>query len=89
MSNENGHSADTGDSELDLYIENGEVLICGPTEAPLAYVEQLHSVRAQVTTEMLTGRPTEDVAASFWSCSAVMFSPRTEFPRACRSRALT
>lgn len=50
--------------ELDLYIEDGEVLVSGPTEAALAYVEQLRGAGAEVTATPLSGRQAADLAAA-------------------------
>ena len=63
MATEGDYSASSGAADLALYIENGEVLVSGPTEAALAYVEQLRDVGAEVSTEMLTGRRAADIAA--------------------------
>ncbi|KAA0919256.1 hypothetical protein [Dietzia sp. ANT_WB102] len=38
MSPEGDHTADSGGAEPALYIENGDVLVSGPTEAALTYV---------------------------------------------------
>lgn len=50
--------------QLDLYIEDGEVVIAGPTEAALAYVEQLRGAGAEVSTSMLTGQRAAVAAAA-------------------------
>lgn len=72
MSTEGDRLADYGDGgddgrtsgeELAIYIENGEVLVSGPTEAATAYVERLRDVGAEISTEMLTGRRVADIAA--------------------------
>lgn len=52
-----------GDVELGIYIDGGEVLISGPTEAALEYVEQLRRSGAGISSAMLAGRRAADVAA--------------------------
>ena len=54
-----------GGAELDLYIEDGEIVIAGPTEAALAYVEQLTGTGAEVSTSVLSGRQAADAVAAF------------------------
>lgn len=63
MSPEGDHTSDEGSAELSLYIENGEVLVSGPTDAALAYLEQLRQVGAEVSADVLTGRRAADIAA--------------------------
>lgn len=64
MTDDAGRRSVDGDVGLDLYIEDGEVVIAGPTEAALAYVEQLRGAGAQVSTSMLSGRRAADAAAA-------------------------
>lgn len=64
MSQHGDDTVDEGGAELALYIQNGEVLISGPTEAALAYVKQLSHVGAEVSAEVLSGRRAADVAAA-------------------------
>ncbi|MCT2176026.1 hypothetical protein [Dietzia cinnamea] len=63
MVDQSDRAAGSDRSDLDLYIENGEVLISGPTDAALAYVKRLRDVGAEVLTEELTGRRAADIAA--------------------------
>lgn len=64
MTDDAGRRSVDGDVVLDLYIEDGEIVIAGPTEAALTYVEQLRGAGAQVSTSMLSGRRAADAAAA-------------------------
>lgn len=61
----NGSLDDVGHgTELGIYVEDGEILISGPTEVALAYVEQLRTAGGKVSAVELTGRRASDLAAA-------------------------
>ena len=62
MKQESGDPA--GTTELSLYIDGGDVVIAGPTQAALEYVDQLRTAGARVTSPVTVGRGAADVVAA-------------------------